>query len=194
MSCTVHIRFTSHHHTLSNKTFSPTTVDRATASLTPSHFLHHNVRTALSCLLCRVGGDGRLTGVYCWGDELGMWHVWRRRETHTQFWWVNVQQRTALKTDMPVHYLNIQYILITGCRDCAVRGAVTRQTSLSASRSDRQCQSVTRVDWHCKRAVLDQVSLLLSLCFTVLLQKLTFPQLVTKFPSRYCSQQPAICP
>ena len=82
-----------------------------------------------------------------------MWHVRRRRGTHTEFWWVNVQDRPALKTEAPIHCINIPYILNTACRDCAVRGVVTRQASHSARRSDR----------HCKRAVLDQVSLRLSL-------------------------------
>jgi hypothetical protein len=28
-------------------------------------------------------------------DEMGggMWHVWGRRETHTEFWWENLRKR-----------------------------------------------------------------------------------------------------
>jgi len=77
-------------------------------------------------------------------DWAGHVDVWRRRETHTEFWWVNVQERAALKTEALIHHINIQFILIIGCRHCAVRGAVTRQASHSARRSDRQCQSVSQ--------------------------------------------------
>ena len=113
--------------------------------------------TALSWLLCREGGDGRLVStVRVMGWACG---TCGGEEELIQFWWVNVQDRTALKIEAPIHHINIQYILITACRGCAVRGAVTRQASHSAGRSDRQCQSVAQVDQHCKRAVLDQVPL-----------------------------------